>query len=53
MGKRRRKDREKPWLDDEGIKELVREKEELYSGKLRGSLGAQEEERLVDVKGGQ
>ena len=31
-----RKDREKPWLDDEGFKELLREKNELYSRKLRG-----------------
>ena len=48
-GRRGRKDREKPWLDDEGFKEMVREKDELYSRKLRGSLGQEGEQRLVDV----
>ena len=44
-----RKDREKPWLDDEGFKELLREKNELYSRKLKGELGEEGEDRLVDV----
>ena len=47
--KRRRKDREKPWLDDEGFKELVKEKGGLYSRKVRGLLGDQEQARLVEV----
>ena len=36
--KRSRRDVEKPWLDDPGFKELVGEKGELYSRKLRGLL---------------
>ena len=40
MGNRRkgRKDVEKPWLDDPDFKQLVEEKEGLYSRKLRGQL---------------
>ena len=34
--KRRRKDREKPWLEDGGFKELVKENGDLYSRKVRG-----------------
>ena len=37
-GKKRRVDEEKPWLDDPGFKELVREKGGLYSRKLKGKL---------------
>ena len=44
--KRRKKDVEKPWLDDAGLKELVREKEGLYSRKLRGILDREGAERL-------
>ena len=40
---------EKPWLDDAGLKELVKEKGELYSRKVRGRLGIEEGERLVKV----
>ena len=39
MAKRRkRKDVEKQWLDDVDFKELVREKGELYSRKIRRKL---------------
>ena len=38
QGKKRRVDEEKPWLDDPGFKELVREKGGLYSRKLKGKL---------------
>ena len=47
--KRSKKDVEKPWLDDVGFKELVKEKGELYSRKLRGLLGAEGVERLDEV----
>ena len=47
--KRSRRDVEKPWLDDGDFKELVREKGELYSRKLRGQLGDGEGQRLVEV----
>ena len=33
---KRRIDEEKPWLDDPGYKELVKERGSLYSRKLRG-----------------
>ena len=46
---RRRKRDEKPWLDDGEFKEMVREKGELYSRKLRGTLGTEGEQRLVEV----
>ena len=39
QGKRRRIDEEKPWLDDPGFKELVKERGSLYFRKLRGELG--------------
>ena len=47
--RRRRKDEVKPWLDDPEFKELVREKGELYSGKIRGTLGPEGVQRLVEV----
>ena len=47
--KRSRKDVEKPWLDDAEFKELVREKSELYSRKIKGGLGEEEEGRLDKV----
>ena len=49
--KKDRRDEEKPWLDDDGFKELVREKGRLYSRKRkrRGDWGEEEEARLVDV----
>ena len=36
---KRRTDEEKPWLDDPGFKELVKERGSLYFRKLRGELG--------------
>ena len=48
--RRSRKDVEKPWLDDVGFKELVREKGDLYSRKIRGKLGEEGLERLDKVK---
>ena len=47
--RKRRKDEGKPWLDDVDFKELVREKGELYTGKLRGTLEAAGVRRLVEV----
>ena len=47
--KRKRRDVEKPWLDDVGFKELVEEKGRLYSGKIRGTLGQEDRESLVEV----
>ena len=47
--KRSRKDVEKPWLDDAEFKELVREKSELYSKKLKEGLGEEGEDRLDKV----
>ena len=46
---RKRRDEEKPWLDDLEFKELVKEKEVLYSRKIRGILSVGEGERLVQV----
>ena len=48
--KKRRKDVEKPWLDEVEFKELVREKEDLYSRKIRGQLDTEGLERLGKVK---
>ena len=36
--KRGRRNMEKPWLDDPDFKQLVEEKEDLYSRKLPGQL---------------
>ena len=47
--KRRRRDREKPWLDDEGFVELVKEKDALYSRKVRGALDEEGVGRLDGV----
>ena len=47
--KRRRKDVEKPWLDEVEFKELVREKGELYSRKIRGRLDEEGKDRLDKV----
>ena len=47
--KRRRRDVEKPWLDDVGFKELVEEKGRLYSRKIKGLLGEEGGLRLVEV----
>ena len=47
--KRRKRDEEKPWLDDLEFKELVKEKERLYSRKLKGLLEVRDRERLVEV----
>ena len=46
---KRRIDEEKPWLDDPGYKELVKERGSLYSRKLRGEMGMGEGERLAEV----
>jgi hypothetical protein len=46
VAKRRKRDVEKPWLDDVDFKELVREKGELYSRKIRRKL---REGRLAEV----
>ena len=40
---------EKPWLDDLEFKGLVEEKSVLYSRKLKGRAGIEEERRLVEV----
>ena len=47
--KRKRRDVEKPWLDDGEFKELVEEKAGLYSRKLKGVLGEEGRQRLVEV----
>ena len=47
--KKRRKDEEKPWLDDAEFKGLVKEKGELYSRKVKGRLSEGEQGRLVEV----
>ena len=49
-GRKRKRDVEKPWLDDVDFKELVvREKGELYSRKIRRKLWEGEEGRLAEV----
>ena len=45
--KKKRRDKEKPWLDDLEFKSLVEEKGKLYKMKLRGSLGEEGHERLA------
>ena len=47
--KRKKRDVEKPWLDDEELTGLVQEKGGLYSRKIKGLLGEEEEQRLVEV----
>ena len=47
--KRRRRDVEKPWLDDGEFKGLVEEKGRLYSRKVKGLLDEGEVQRLVEV----
>ena len=47
--KRRKRDVEKPWLDDAEFKGLVEEKGVLYSRKLKGRASRAEEGRLVEV----
>ena len=47
--KRKRKDVEKPWLDNLEFKGLVEEKGRLYSRKLKGNLGEEGGLRLVEV----
>ena len=44
-----RRNEENPWLDDVGFKDLVREKGELYSRKVKGLLDKEGEGRLVEV----
>ena len=48
MAKGRKRDVEKPWLDDVDFKELVSEKVELYSRKIRRKL-REGEGRLAEV----
>ena len=43
-------DVEKPWLDDPDFKQLVEEKGDLYSRKLRGQLTVEGEVRLRKVQ---
>ena len=47
--KRKKKDIEKPWLDDVNFKTLISEKSQLCSKKLKRGLGQQEGERLAYV----
>ena len=47
--KRRRRDVEKPWLDDLEFKGLVEEKGRLYSRKIKGLIEEGEGQRLVEV----
>ena len=47
--KAKKKDLEKPWLDDDDFKALVAEKGELYSQKMRGNLSEALQERLKEV----
>ena len=44
-----RRNEENPWLDDVGFKDLVREKGELYSRKVKGLLDKEGQGRLVKV----
>ena len=44
-----RRNEENRWLDDVGFKDLVREKGELYSRKVKGLLDKEGEGRLVEV----
>ena len=46
-----RRDVEKPWLDDPDFKQLVEEKGDLYSRKLRGQLTEEGGARLREVRG--
>ena len=50
MKKKKKKVREKPWLDDEGVKELVKVKSGLYSTKLRDDLGARSRAKTCRCK---
>ena len=47
--KRKKKDEEKPWLDNQTFKDLVSEKSHLYTKKVKQGLGQNEEERLADL----
>ena len=47
--RKRKRDVEKRWLNDVDFKELVREKGELYSRKIRRKLRDGEEGRLAEV----
>ena len=47
--KRKRRDVEKPWLDDGEFKELAEEKGKLYSRKIKGRLDEVGCQRLVEV----
>ena len=47
--KRRKRDVEKPWLDDDEFRGLVEEKGGLYTRKVRGTLREGEGQRLVEV----
>ena len=47
--KKKKRDIEKPWLDDLDFKALVAEKSDLYSRKIKGTLGQVEAARLAQV----
>ena len=47
--KKKKRDREKPWLDDDDFKNLIKEKGQLYKDKLKGKLGEVGEARLKEV----
>jgi hypothetical protein len=47
--KKKKKDREKLWLDDPRFKVIVREKGELYSRKVKGQEREGDRERLAEV----
>ena len=47
--KRKKRDEEKPWLDDPELKSLVAEKGSLFATKIKGRLDEQGKERLSEV----
>ena len=47
--KRSKKDEEKPWLNDQEFKALIKEKGELYSLKIKGKLDDAGKQRLAEV----
>ena len=47
--KKNRKDEEKPWLDNQELKELIKEKGELYKMKIKNRLGSEGIARLAEV----
>ena len=47
--KKKKRDHEKPWLDDIEFKDLVQEKGKLYKKKLKGQLNEDENLRLREI----